>query len=100
MKFSVEYLKEINFLNHDRVVTSHGRGLLVKMIERAEAFPEYNQELIYWLHHAATIKLRELALPWGKYFDDLHHANAIDELDTAHLHLTQVGLLNKHGEPR
>jgi len=66
-----------------------GQILLDKMIAKAEADPEYKIKLESWIQKGKTIALRELACPWGSYFSDLTHTNAIDQLDSAHLAFSQ-----------
>lgn len=58
-----------------------GRVLFAKMEQKAANCALFRRNLDAWLQKGSTLALRELARPWGWYFDSLAAANAIDSLD-------------------
>lgn len=63
-----------------------GCVLLKKMVEKAEQETEYNKNFCeYILGRGQTLKLRELAKPFGGYWEDMDFLNAVDSIDSAKL---------------
>jgi hypothetical protein len=62
------------------------RALLDRMADRADADPEYGRAFANWLEHGSTIKLRELAQPFGDFWHNRHNFNILNAIDSAHLH--------------
>jgi hypothetical protein len=69
------------------------RDLLDCMVAKATEEAGYAAELTAWMNDGSTIALRKLAEPFGKYWDDLKYMNAVDTIDSAHLHIND-GPLN------
>lgn len=67
-----------------RLHSGYERALFAKMVERAEAAPEYKEQLVFWLSKGSTLLLRDLSKPFGSYWRDLAFANLVDGIDSAH----------------
>lgn len=58
-------------------------ALFAKMEERADHDLEYAAALALWLKRGSTLRLRDLAEPFGDYWNNLGFANVVDGLDSA-----------------